>query len=123
MNRIPILSLRSILIASVQTELADDEAIAFQAELLHANSDARSKGIVIDVSVLDVIDSYMARVLSDLTHSVKLQGTRIVLCGVQPAVASTLLDMGMVLEDIDTFLSLDHAFDFLEEMQSIADDP
>jgi rsbT antagonist protein RsbS len=113
MNRIPILKLRSILIASIQTELTDEEATAFQSDLLHKNADSQAKGIVIDVSVLDVIDSYMAKILNDLTRAVRLQGSDVVLCGVQPAVASTLLDMGMILSDIDTFLSLEHAFDFL----------
>ena len=113
MNRIPILKLRSILIASIQTELTDEEATAFQSDLLHRNADSQAKGIVIDVSILDVIDSYMAKGLNDLTRAVRLQGSEVVLCGVQPAVASTLLDMGMILSDIDTFLSLDHAFDFL----------
>ena len=113
MNQIPILKLRSILIASIQTELTDEEATTFQSDLLVSNAESQAKGIVIDVSVLDVIDSYMAKVLTDLTRAVRLQGSQVVLCGVQPAVASTLLDMGMVLSDIDTFLSLDHAFDYL----------
>ena len=119
MNRIPILKLRSILIASIQTELTDDEATVFQSDLLNTNADSQAKGIVIDVSVLDVIDSYMAKVLNDLTQAVRLQGSEVVLCGVQPAVASTLLDMGMILSDIDTFLSLDHAFNYLTSQAEV----
>lgn len=113
MERIPILKLRSILIASIQTELTDEEASMFQLQLLTENAKSQAKGIVIDVSVLDVIDSYMAKVLTDLTVAVRLQGSDAVLCGVQPTVAATLLDMGMILSNIDTFLSLEHAFDFL----------
>jgi rsbT antagonist protein RsbS len=103
MNIIPILQLRSILIASIQTELTDEEALAFQSALLEKNQTRNTKGIIIDVSMLDVIDSYMAKVLSDLTTMVKLQGSKVVLCGVQPAVASTLVEMGMKLNGIDTF--------------------
>jgi rsbT antagonist protein RsbS len=103
MNIIPILQLRSILIASIQTELTDEEALAFQSALLEKNQTLNTKGIIIDVSMLDVIDSYMAKVLSDLTTMVKLQGSKVVLCGVQPAVASTLVEMGMKLNGIDTF--------------------
>ena len=118
MNIIPILQLQSNLIASIQTELTDEEALAFQSALLEKNQQLNTQGIIIDVSMLDVIDSYMAKVLSDLTTMVKLQGAKVVLCGVQPAVASTLVDMGMRLNSIDTFLSLDHAFAYLTKEQS-----
>jgi rsbT antagonist protein RsbS len=118
MNIIPILQLQSNLIASIQTELTDEEALAFQSELLERNQKLDTKGIIIDVSMLDVIDSYMAKVLSDLTTMVRLQGSKVVLCGVQPAVASTLVDMGMKLNGIESFLSLDHAFLHLTKEQS-----
>lgn len=118
MNIIPILQLRSNLIASIQTELTDEEALAFQSALLEKNQSMETQGIIIDVSMLDVIDSYMAKVLSDLTIMVKLQGSKVLLCGVQPAVASTLVEMGMKLGGIDTFLSLDHAFNYLLSQQS-----
>jgi rsbT antagonist protein RsbS len=118
MNIIPILQLQSNLIASIQTELTDEEALAFQSELLERNKKLDTKGIIIDVSMLDVIDSYMAKVLSDLTTMVRLQGSKVVLCGVQPAVASTLVDMGMKLNGIESFLSLDHAFIHLTKEQS-----
>jgi rsbT antagonist protein RsbS len=79
MNIIPILQLQSNLIASIQTELTDEEALAFQSELLERNQKLDTKGIIIDVSMLDVIDSYMAKVLSDLTTMVRLQGSKDVL--------------------------------------------
>lgn len=113
MTEIPILKLQSILIASIQTELTDEEAVLFQVSLLKRNDETRTRGIIIDISVLDVVDSYMAKVLTDLTRAVRLQGSQVVLCGVQPAVASTLVDMGMDLTGMRTFLSLDHAFSFL----------
>ncbi|PAJ74689.1 hypothetical protein CJF42_08985 [Pseudoalteromonas sp. NBT06-2] len=118
MNIIPILQLQSNLIASIQTELTDEQALAFQSELLEKNSALNTKGIIIDVSMLDVIDSYMAKVLTDLAKMIKLQGSKAVLSGVQPAVASTLVDMGMKLNSIETFLSLDSAFLYLTKEQS-----
>lgn len=118
MNIIPILLLQSNLIASIQTELTDEQALAFQSELLEKNSALNTKGIIIDVSMLDVIDSYMAKVLTDLAKMIQLQGSKAVLCGVQPAVASTLVDMGMKLNSIETFLSLDSAFLYLTKEQS-----
>ncbi len=118
MNIIPILCLQSNLIASIQTELTDEQALAFQSALLEKNHKLNTRGIIIDVSMLDVIDSYMAKVLSDLTIMVNLQGAKVVLCGVQPAVASTLVDMGMKLNSLETFLSLDHAFAYLTKEQA-----
>jgi rsbT antagonist protein RsbS len=118
MHKIPILYLNSVLIASIQTELTDDEIVFFQSELLERNHKLTPKGIIIDVSTLDVIDSYMAKILHDLMAMVKLQGSTFVLCGVKPAVSSTLVDMGMMLDTMSTFLSLDHAFNYLSTTTS-----
>ncbi len=113
MTIIPILYLKSTLIASIQTELTDEEVLLFQSNLLKKNHKLNTKGVIIDVSTLDVIDSYMAKVLKDLTSMVKLQGSVFLLSGVKPAVSSTLVDMGMMLNNVETFLSLDQAFDYL----------
>ena len=107
---IPILQLQKQLIASIQEELSDEEALAFQFELLKRSKDLDNSRTIIDVSNLDVLDSYMSKILTDLTSALRLQGSKVVLCGVQPVVASALVDMGMSLGDIDCYLTLDHAF-------------
>jgi rsbT antagonist protein RsbS len=113
MSIIPILYLKSVLITSIQTELTDGEILQFQHELLKKNHDLNAKGIILDVSSLDVIDSYMAKIITDTMSMVMLQGSKLVLCGVQPVVASTLVDMGVVLGSMKMFLNLDQAFCFL----------
>ncbi len=117
MQKIPILCLNSMFISSIQTELTDDEIVLFQTELLEKNHQLNPKGIIIDVTSLDVIDSYMAKVITDVMIMVKLQGSILVLCGVQPAVSSTLVDMGVALDSMKTFLSLDHAFTYLSKAE------
>lgn len=117
MNQIPILKLNQNLIASIQTELTDEEAVAFQHALLEKNHEYHTQGVIIDVSMLEIIDSFMAKVLSDVTLMIKIQGAEVVICGIQPHVAITLQEMGMQLAVSDTFLSLDHAFDYLTEKQ------
>jgi len=117
MIEIPILKLNSNLIASIQTELTDDEAIAFQAKLLEQNSQFSTSGVIIDVSLLEIMDSFMAKVLSDITLMLKIQGSEVVICGIQPHVAITLQEMGMALTVSKTFLSLEHAFNYLTDKQ------
>ncbi len=121
MCKIPTLFLNSVLISSIQNELTDDEIIIFQTELLDKNHQLNPKGIIIDVASLDVIDSYMAKVITDVMAMVRLQGSTLVLCGVQPAVSSTLVDMGVVLDSMKTFLSLDHAFNYLVNAEDAVD--
>lgn len=87
MQKIPILCLNSVFISSIQTELTDDEIVLFQTELLEKNHQLNPKGIIIDVTSIDVIDSYMAKVITDVMIMVKLQGSKLVLCGVQPAIS------------------------------------
>ena len=118
MQKIPILCLNAVFISSIQTELTDDEILLFQSELLEMNHQLNPKGIIIDVTSLDVIDSYMAKVITDVMTMVKLQGSTLVLCGVQPAVSSTLVDMGVILDSMKTFLSLDHAFNYLTRTEN-----
>lgn len=117
MNQIPILKLNQNLIASIQTELTDEEAVAFQHALLEKNNELLTKGVIIDVSMLEIIDSFMAKVLSDITLMIKIQGSEVVICGIQPHVAITLQEMGMHLTVSETFLSLDHAYNYLTDKQ------
>lgn len=117
MNQIPILKLNKNLIASIQIELTDEEAITFQQSLLEKNSHYQTLGVIIDVSLLEIIDSFMAKVLSEITQTVKIQGSEVVICGIQPHVAITLQEMGMNLAVSDTFLSLERAYNYLTNKQ------
>jgi len=105
--KIPILRLRNILLTSIQVDLADQEALDFQSEVLRMVAETEADGIVIDITALDVVDSFMARVLNDTASMVRLLGAEVVLCGMQPAVAMTLVEMGRELVGVETALNLD----------------
>ena len=114
--KIPILKLKDILITSIQIDLTDEEAILFQTDVLAKVSETDAKGVVIDITALDVVDSFMARVLNNTATMVRLLGAEVVLCGMQPSVALTLIEMGRELIGVETALNLDQAVDKINEL-------
>jgi len=114
--KIPILKLKDILITSIQIDLTDQEAIGFQTDVLAKVSETDAKGVVIDITALDVVDSFMARVLNNTATMVRLLGAEVVLCGMQPSVALTLIEMGRELIGVETALNLDQAVDKINEL-------
>lgn len=114
--RIPILQLKKTLLASIQMDLSDDDALQFQQDLVERSRDSGASGVVIDITALDVVDSFMARVLNDTAGMVRLVGAEAVVCGMQPAVALTLVEMGRELVGVETALNLDQAVDRLEAL-------
>lgn len=114
--RIPILRLKDILITTIQIDLTDEEAIEFQTDVLAKVTETDVNGVIIDITVLDVVDSFMARVLNDTATMVRLLGAEVLLCGMQPSVAITLIEMGRELIGVETALNLDQAVDKLNEL-------
>ena len=114
--KIPILKLKDILITSIQIDLTDEGAIEFQTDVLSKVSETSANGVVIDITALDVVDSFMARVLNNTATMVRLLGAEVVLCGMQPAVAITLIEMGRELIGVETALNLDRAVDDINEL-------
>jgi rsbT antagonist protein RsbS len=104
---IPILRLGDVLISSVHVDLHDAVAEAFQADVLTVIEKTGAKGLVIDVSGLEMVDSYVARILADTGRMAKLMGTQMVLVGMRPEVAATLVRMGYSMEGVKTALNLD----------------
>lgn len=113
---IPILKLKGILLTSVQIDLTDDEAIEFQCDILEKIRDTEARGIVIDITAMEVVDSYMARILNETATMVELLGARAVITGMQPTVALTLVEMGRELIGVQTALDLEQGFDKLQEL-------
>lgn len=112
--RIPILKLHDYLLISVQVELDDQTALQFQEDVLEKIHEEGSRGVVIDLTSVDMIDSFIAKVLGDVVDMSNLMGARVVLTGIQPAVAITLIDMGIVLDDVPTALDLEQGLDRLQ---------
>jgi rsbT antagonist protein RsbS len=120
--RVPLLRLnRRTLIVPLHADVNDDGVLEFQGELTRRVSDDQVLGVVIDISALDLVDSYMARVLNDTARMLRLLGASVVVCGVQPAVALTLVEMGSNLVDVPTAFNLERALARLAPMMDAAD--
>ncbi|MBS4178609.1 STAS domain-containing protein [Lederbergia citrea] len=111
--RIPILKLRDCLLVSIQWELDDQTALQFQEDLLHKIHLTSARGIVIDITSIDFIDSFIAKVLGDVIDMSKLMGAKVVITGIQPAVAITLIELGIRLESVLTAIDLESGLDKL----------
>jgi len=114
--RIPILKIKDILLTSIQVDLTDRDALDFQADVLRTVARTEARGIVIDITALEVVDSFLARVLNDTATMVRLLGAQVVICGMQPSVALTLIEMGRELIGIQTALNLEQG---LEKLQGL----
>ncbi|PZX03820.1 rsbT antagonist protein RsbS [Psychrobacillus insolitus] len=112
--RIPILKLKDCLIVSIQWELDDQTAISFQEDLLEKLHTTSARGVVIDLTPIDFIDSFIAKVLGDVINMSGLMGAKVVITGIQPAVAITLIELGIRLENVSTALDLENGLEKLE---------
>jgi rsbT antagonist protein RsbS len=105
--RIPILKIGSTLIASIQVALHDASAVQFKDDLLERLHDTRARGVIVDFTALDVVDSFIGRLIADIAAMAGLMGADVVLTGLQPAVAITLVELGLELPRVHTALNLE----------------
>jgi rsbT antagonist protein RsbS len=115
---LPIIQIRNCLLVSIQTELHDRLALGLQESLMERVRSADAKGVILDVSAVEVIDSYITRILNDIGKSVRFMGAECYIVGIRPAVAMTLIEMGVELDSVHTALNLDLALEKLELLQS-----
>lgn len=106
MTAVPIVDLDGVLLATVGEELADHSVSALQQELTERVVDTGARGVLIDVSVLDMVDSYLARTLHEIAAATALLAARTIVVGIQPAVAITLTELGLTLPGMRTALSV-----------------
>jgi len=116
-ERIPIIEMQGQLLVSVQRELSDVDALALQDDILERLRDTGAHGVILDVTGVEVVDSYIGRVLNDVGHSAASMGADTVLVGLRPAVALTLVDMGVELNRLKAELTLDRALERLRSKQ------
>lgn len=110
---VPILKQGNILIATLQASLADAELVAFRDELAQSVGKYRSRGVIVDVTALDVMDSFAARTLRGIAHAVKLRGAQTLVVGIQPGVAFAMVQLGLTLEGVGTALDLEDGLEIL----------
>ena len=113
--KIPVLRLGRILLASIQVEMSDTDALRFQADVVQKIAEIEALGIAIDITSLEVVDSYMARIINDTATMARLLGAEVVVCGIQPYVAMTLVEMGRGLIGADCVFDLEQGLARLKE--------
>jgi len=111
--RVPILKQGDYVIASIQSALTDDDLVQLRDGLAACVSRYRSKGVIVDVTVLDVMDSFATRAVRDLAQMVRLRGAKTVIVGIQPEVAFAMVQLGLELGDVATALDLEEALEVL----------
>lgn len=120
--RIPILKIGDILIASIQVNLHDASAVQFKDDLLQKIHDTRAKGVIIDLTALDLVDSFIGRLVADIAAMAGLMGSRVVITGLQPAVAITLVELGLELPRVITALNLEKGLSVLQRLTAESGD-
>jgi rsbT antagonist protein RsbS len=105
--QIPILKQGDFLIVSIQTIISDQDLTSLKNNLSIQVGEHRSKGVVIDVTTLDVMDSFSTRTLRNIAYTVKLRGAETVIVGIQPEVAFAMIQLGLKLDDVKTALNLE----------------
>ncbi len=107
MERIPILRMGQFLLVTIQIDLYDRLALDLAADLVKTASKTGARGILIDISAVDIVDSFMGRILSNIGAMAKLIAAETVVVGMQPAVAITLVELGLPLSGIHTALNVE----------------
>lgn len=113
MTRIPILKIEDFLIVSVQTELHDRLAENLQYDIVSELGRTGARGVLIDVTALDIVDSFLGRLIGDTASMTRIMGAKTVLVGLQPAVAITLVELGFELAGVHTALNLERGMEWL----------
>ena len=112
---VPILKQGSYLIASIQDALTDEDLAQLQQELVARVGQHRIRGVIIDVTALDVMDSFASRTLRDLAHTISLRGAETVIVGIQPDVAFSMVRLGLSLTGAQTALDLEDGLALLDQ--------
>jgi rsbT antagonist protein RsbS len=117
--RIPIIKVGNVLIATVQEDLYDRDALALQESLNQELERTGASGVLLDVSVVETVDSFLGRLLNDIATSSRLLGAQTVVVGIQPAVAITLVELGLELKGIRTALNPEKGMALLRRLVAV----
>lgn len=112
--QVPILRQGPYLIASIQSALSDADLLQLRDALVEQVGKLRSKGVIVDVTALDVMDSFATRTVRDIAHMIRLRGAETVIVGIQPDVAFALVQLGLSLADVATALDLEEGLSYLD---------
>lgn len=113
MEKIPILRMGEFLLVTIQVDMHDRLAMALQEDLTQAISKTEARGVLIDISSLEIVDSFIGRMLGNIAAMSRVLDAETVVVGMQPAVAITLVELGLSLTGVRTALNVDAGMEFL----------
>ncbi|CAN5307062.1 MAG: STAS domain-containing protein [Pyrinomonadaceae bacterium] len=115
LQRIPILKVGRVLLVPIQVDMDDQTVVHLQERILSELERTGARGVLIDVSLLEMVDSFIGRMLSDIAAMARIMDARTVVVGIQPAVAITLVELGLELRGVDTVLNVDEGIKLLRD--------
>jgi len=115
-DKTSLLKIGDVLILSIEGEINDFSVVAMQDMLLREVANTSARGVILNISRLEIVDSYMARVLSDTAKMIRLMGGITILVGINPMIALTMVDMGLDIQEVKTALNLDAALEILRDL-------
>lgn len=115
MERIPILRMGEFLLVTIQVDMHDQLALKLQDDLSNAIQKHGTRGVLVDISTLEMVDSFIGRMVSDISGIAKVLGAETVLVGMQPAVAITLVELGLSLPGVATALNVERGMALLRQ--------
>jgi rsbT antagonist protein RsbS len=113
---VPILKQGDVLIASIQAALSDQDLVRFRDEVANQIGRFRSRGVIVDVTALDVLDSFATRTLRSIAYTARVRGAHTIVVGIQPEVAFAMVQLGLSLEDVTTALDLEEGLAHLHNL-------
>lgn len=122
MDRIPILRMGNLLLVTIQIDLYDRLATNLETDLVQMVNKTEAKGVLIDISALSIVDSFMGRILGNIGSMSKIMDAETVVVGMQPAVAITLIELGLELKGVHTALNVEKGMELLKEKIGSYDD-
>lgn len=122
-QRIPILRMGRCLLVTIQVDLQDQTALALQDDLSTKIDQIGARGVVIDISALEIVDSFIGRMLAGISGIARVLGATTVVVGMQPAVAITLVELGLSLEGVRTALNVERGMQMLAQADADAGTP
>jgi rsbT antagonist protein RsbS len=115
-ERIPVLKIGDLLLVSIQVDMDDQLALTLQEDLTNAIVSRRGRGVLIDISSLELVDSFIGRMLSNIAAMSRVLDAHTVVVGMQPAVAITLVELGLSLPGVRTALTVDRGMELLKTL-------
>ena len=122
MDRIPILRMGKLLLVTIQVDMHDRLALALQDDLTSRISETGARGVLLDISSLEIVDSFIGRMISNIAAMARVLDAETVVVGMQPAVAITLVELGLSLPGVRTALNVEKGMAVLQTLTHAADD-